>query len=615
MADSDSVARVVDPRREAEAQATLGIEIEQRWGSFLGLRRQAWMEILVILIGLTLLDEFVFSADRFINVYPHPYWIVVVLASVQYGSGAGIVATVFASILLLAGNLPVMQIDEDLHQWFWVMSKRPLLWLATSVVVGELSARHIRERKRMAVELAQARNHEVLLTEAFEDVQAMRERLEVHVAGQLRTVSRTWAAARSIERLDPARVLLGITDMVTTLLEPTKFSVFTFTDNRLQAAIQKGWRRKDRYERYFTETSPLFRALVGQHRILTVANPDDEVALDGQGKMAGPLVNPETGEMIGMLKIEELGFAQLSVSTQENFRFICQWIGSVYGNAVRHQESQALAMFNSEDNLYSEAFFVRHREFLSGLAQRIGFDLTMLTVTLRNHDQLPESVRNQFTVALGQAVSDALRNTDLAFNQRSRSWEFAVMLPGTPEAGARIVVQKLSELLAGKIDRLAMAPDYEIGIEVLVTPASPLINDAPRTPTLPGSESYYVAQKHFLTDLSRRMKFALTELKIQFPPMGEADSSARTRFIQAARKALDSVWPELDMPIELDMDVGEISVLLSATGAGEVRARETDLLAALTARLDAFPGVVAALRFDVSTLVKVEQRDGRFRRG
>ncbi|MCB1738387.1 MAG: GAF domain-containing protein [Gammaproteobacteria bacterium] len=615
MAINEPANRVVDPRREAEAEASLGFVIEQRWGAFLGLRRQAWVEILFILIGLTLLDEFVFAGDRFINVFPHPYWIVVVLASVQYGAGAGIVATAFSSLLLLVGNLPEMRIDEDLHQWFWEMSRRPLLWLTTAVVVGELSARHIRERKAMAVELAEARNHEVLLTEAFEDVQAMRERLEVHVAGQLRTVSRTWAAARSIERLDPARVLLGITDMVTTLLEPNKFSVFTFTDDRLQAAIQKGWRRKDTFERYFTDASPLFRAIVGQQRVLSVANPDDEAALAGQGKMAGPLVNPETGEMIGMLKIEDMGFSQLSVSTQENFRFICQWIGSVYGNAVRHQESQALAMFNSEDNLYSEAFFLRHREFLSGLAQRIGFDLTMLTVTLRNHDQLPETVRNQFTVALGQAVGDALRNTDLAFNQRSRSWEFAVMLPGTAEAGARIVVQKLSELLAGKIDHLPMTPDYVIGVEVLVTATPRLESTAPRTPTLPGTESYYVAQKHFLTDLARRLKFPLSELRVQFLPMADAAPAAKTRFMQKARQALDTIWPELDMPVEFDVDVGEIAMLLPATTVAEVRDRDTDLRNALAEALAEFPGAATALHLDIATVVKAAQRDGRFRRG
>lgn len=609
-----SADQAIDPRREAESQASLGFEIEQRWGAFLGLRRSAWIEILSLLIALTLIDEFFYAGDRFIDVYPHPYWIVVVLASVQYGAGAGIVATVFASFLLLVGNLPEMHVDEDLYQWFWEMSRRPLLWLVTAVVVGELSARHIRERRRVAVELAEARNHEALLTEAFEDVQAMRERLEVHVAGQLRTVSRTWAAARAIERLDPARVLLGVTDMVTTLLEPTKFSVFTFTDDRLQAAIQKGWRRKDRYERYFTDDAPLFRAIVGQQRVLTVSAPEDEILLSGQGMLAGPLVNPETGEMIGMLKIEELGFTQLSVSTQENFRFICQWIGSVYGNAVRHQESQALAMFNSEDNLYSEAFFERHLSFLSGLARRIGFDLTMLTVRLRNHDQLPEAVRSQFTVALGQAVGDALRNTDLAFNQRSRSWEFAVMLPGTPEAGARIVVDKLATLLAGKIDHLPMAPDYEIGVEVLVTPQARLADAAARTPTLPGTESYYVAQKHFLTDLARRLGFPLSELRLQFPPPTDLDDARRARFVQAARKVFEVIWSEIEMPVEFDIELGEIAVLLPAVAAASVRTREAELRAELNVPLRELLGVDAEAHVDVSTLVSERQRDGRQRR-
>ena len=448
------------PLKQAEAAPTqlhdaqLDRDTDQRWGRFLGLRRTAWIETLVFLLVLVVVDLIWFDGRRFIEVHPHPFWIIVLLASVQYGSGAGIVATLLSSTLLLTGNLPEMGLDEDLHQWMLDLSARPLMWLAASVVIGELSARNIRERRNMAMELALARNHEKTITASFEELQGLRERLEVRVAGQLRTVSKTWQAARAIQQLDPAQVLMGVTEMVSTLLEPKKFSVFTFTDNRLQAAIQKGWRRNDHFERYFTEQSPLFQAVVADQRVLSIHHPEDESRLAGQGMLAGPLVNPDTGEMIGMLKIEDLGFAQMSVSSLENFRFICEWIGSVYGNAVKHEQSQARQFFNSDDKLYSEAFFNRHKLFLLDLAQRVGFELSMITIQLENFQHLPVQARNQFAVFLGQTVQEVLRDTDLAFNQQSDQWEFAIILPGTPFTNAQIVQDKLEKTLSSKLGLL-----------------------------------------------------------------------------------------------------------------------------------------------------------------
>ena len=97
--------------------------------------------------------------------------------------------------------------------------------------------------------------------------------------------------------------------------------------------------------------------------------------------------------------------------------------------------------------------------------------------------------------------------------------------------------------------------------------------------------------------------------------MADAAPAAKTRFMQKARQALDTIWPELDMPVEFDVDVGEIAMLLPATTVAEVRVRDTDLRNALAEALAEFPGAATALHLDIATVVKAEQRDGRFRRG
>lgn len=38
-----------------------------------------------------------------------------------------------------------------------------------------------------------------------------------------------------------------------------------------------------------------------------------------------------------MLKIEETGFLQLNVTTLENFRLLCEWIGTAFAQARRFE--------------------------------------------------------------------------------------------------------------------------------------------------------------------------------------------------------------------------------------------------------------------------------------
>lgn len=557
---------------EQQDQAILKQRVEQRWGAFLGLRRNAWLEILFFLLLVLAIDYFMFDGDRFATVSPHPFWIIILISSVQYGAGAGITATVLSSFLLLAGNMPEYDINQDLHQWILKGFALPLMWLATAVVIGELSARNIRERKDTALHLAETMNRLKLVSHSFEQLQGLRDRLEVRVAGQLRTVSNTWKAARAIEQLEPDQVMNGVNEMVTTLLEPEQFSLFLFKDNQLQMAIQEGWTEQDHYQSVFTDNDPLFQSIIADHKILSVSHQDEEAILDDQAIMAGPLINPDTGELIGMLKIESLGFSRMSVSTVENFNFICQWIGSVYGNAVKHEQSKAKQFFNSDDNLYSEVFFNRHKKFLGDLAERIGFDMTMISIRLKNYQQLPHQNRVQFAVFLGQAVEEILRDTDLAFNQQSEDWEFAIILPGTPIAGAEIVKTRLLEIMDSKVTTVDATFDYIFeSVELHKDDKKRL--DAPQKligNAFAESNNFYIKQMRFMTSLARRLNFPLTQLRVTCSKFRLLPEKVRLRFATMLGELLEKELRNTDETLNFQIDTGEFVLLLPGTAAEQV---------------------------------------------
>lgn len=307
---------------------------------FLGVRRSAIVEIVAFLSIALLIDFLFLDFGRFANISPHPFWIIVLLCAVQYGTTEALVAAGAASAALLIGNLPPQRFDEDLYGWLLVATLKPLLWTVSAVVFGEMQGRVRRERDMLREEVLQSRKREEVIAAAYRKLDARRENLEARVAGQLRTVFAIYNAAKGIERMATDDVKAGISNLVHTVIAPRRFSVFLLNGETLDLTASEGWEgAPTAYAHAFDGHSPLFQAVVGSHRTLVAAAVDDERVLAGEGLLAGPLLNVDTGEVVGMLKIEELGFLDMTVTTIENFRLLCEWIGTAYAHARRFESA------------------------------------------------------------------------------------------------------------------------------------------------------------------------------------------------------------------------------------------------------------------------------------
>ena len=302
----------------------------------LGLRLAAILEILALLGAMLALDALALGDDRFAGLAPHPFWVVVLLAAAQYGTREALFAALLATLALLAGRLPEQAFGEDLPAWLLRVSLVPVPWFVAAVVLGGIRDGHQRRAEALAQSLAELRRQADAITEAFGQLAATRAELEARVAGQVRTVRATYAAARAIERQDPEAVLVGVASLVREMLNASQFSLFLLNGQRLELAAAEGWGAGDRFGRGFDAASPLFGAVVAERRVLTTVRREDEAVLAGEGILAGPLADGETGRVVGMLKVEAIPFLELNPATVQNFRILCDWIGSAYDRALRH---------------------------------------------------------------------------------------------------------------------------------------------------------------------------------------------------------------------------------------------------------------------------------------
>jgi len=409
----------------------------------LGFRRVALIE-LALFFGVALgLDWALGAGMRFEGVQPHPFWIPVLLLAIQYGTNEGILAALAAALALRLGNLPEQSIAQDLYQHLFTLTREPILWLVAGVLFGELRMRQIREREDLRAGLALARKEAEAITRSYRALKSVKENLETRVAGQLRTVFTLYQAAKAIDKLDEGDVMLGVADLIRTVMKPDKFSLFLLNNDVLESVTNEGWDdEQDTYARWFDHSSALFETVIGRQRQLCVTKLEDERILAGEGVLAGPLVSSDTGEVVGMVKIESLGFTDLSVNTVENFRILCEWVGTALAKARQYREANEQRVF-TDDALYSSNFIGRQAEFLALLGRRMGFETTSITIRPSGLSRLSAGQRAELAAAIGRAVRDSLRDTDLACDFGHQGASFGVVLTGTPVEGAKLVEAKL----------------------------------------------------------------------------------------------------------------------------------------------------------------------------
>ena len=99
--------------------------------------------------------------------------------------------------------------------------------------------------------------------------------------------------------------------------------------------VAHGWDKSSTFARRFDNDSMLARG-IQKKRVISLVNAEDEVVLEKQGMLAGPILDAHTGAIYGMLKIDEIAFVDMGIRTHETFRIVCEWIGRIYANVEKY---------------------------------------------------------------------------------------------------------------------------------------------------------------------------------------------------------------------------------------------------------------------------------------
>lgn len=413
--------------------------------SALRLRRSALLEMVLFFAAALGIDYFAFGGTRFYGMAEHPFWMIVILVSVTYGINEGLLAAALSSVALLAGNLPAQGIDQDVYAYAYGIAERPLLWLLAAVVVGGMRQRQLRERAALRVELARTREERDVVADSYGRLKVAKEQMEIAAAAQRRTVAATYAAGRALDQPCRAQVVAGAAELVRAVLNADRFSLFLVNDDALALALAQGWQADAPLERVFASRSRLFDHVVRRRRSLVATRSGDREVLAGQGLLAGPLVAPGSGAVLGMLKVEGMPFQEFDAATIGSFQLLCDWIAAAIDRAGRFEAARAASLMDFDTGLMSAAAFQRLSACLVGLGRRVGFEVWVAQVAVEGLAEADAAERRRAVAALAETAQDALAALAFAGDGRDK---FRLLIPHggeTVEPAVRRVVDALRD--------------------------------------------------------------------------------------------------------------------------------------------------------------------------
>ena len=307
------------------------------------INRSAIIETLVFLVAAVLIDLMFGDGIRFANMPIHPFWAIVLLVTVQYGPIEALTAALLSSAFLLVGNLPEQSMSETMYEYILRITLTPFLWIVTALVLGSIRSRQREERKSLINQLYKSEQAAAAIAENYKAAKQSKERLELRLAEERCSVLTVYEVAKTLETLDPAEAMAGVETLVRTALNPKKFSLYRWKSNALTLDTPYGWEKDEKYEQKFTANSNLVRRVLKDNQVLSIVREEDEKILDGEGMLAGPIIDEETGTVFGVLKIEDTNFADLGIRTHEIFRIVCTWIARVCVNINKYEAAAANA--------------------------------------------------------------------------------------------------------------------------------------------------------------------------------------------------------------------------------------------------------------------------------
>jgi hypothetical protein len=277
--------------------------------------------------------------------YPNPFWLPVLVLSLQHGMAAGLAAAVLAAALQLLDGPPPALLTEDLYSYVGRIAAEPIGWTCVALLIGHTRSPQLDHLKELEAELADQSQQAAVVADLCEDLRARTETLERHIAAN--AYASNVDVAEAITELHDStwdNFADRLARFVSLMTGAAEFSILMLRDGALEPVFHPADDHRQAADAVVLSDDPLFAAIVNERRTLSVAHAADKVLLGNRGVMAGPLVDQQAPDrVLGMFAIAGAALDDHPEDIERRFSLTASEVSRLVGRIVLMENWQAAA--------------------------------------------------------------------------------------------------------------------------------------------------------------------------------------------------------------------------------------------------------------------------------
>ncbi len=280
-----------------------------------------------LLIALVAAESAIDGFPAITRINPHPYWIAVLLLSLQYGTVSGLMAAGIATLGTVLIGMPEPDIEERYFNYLIRVWTQPVLWLLVAMVLGTFRARQIEQRDDLRVQVDNLKTRGTTLLDHNTNLRARCAMLERHIATRDTTdAGHLLAALGRLGEAEPGRWVLALKAALLAGFPGAQISLYACDGGRARHVLTHGGGDATPIAAAEIDVdAALLTALLREGRPLSVLASGDDDTLRGYGVAAVPIFNEVGAEsagspagtgrrVIGFLKVDVMAPHQIDAA-------------------------------------------------------------------------------------------------------------------------------------------------------------------------------------------------------------------------------------------------------------------------------------------------------------
>jgi polysaccharide biosynthesis protein PelD len=299
--------------------------------------RSGVIELIVLFAMLLAIERLLMSPGDFAKLQPHPYWLPVILLSLQYGTADGILAAAVAIVAGLLMGSPTQGVVEEYYRYLIRVWAVPIGWITSAILIGEIRARQRSQTVELKRDLDTRNEQAEDITQHCHRLEEKIERLEREFATiEANSLDSLTASLEDLTRGDAeewnktfARVHRGLVgtgsislvlrnDLETARVAWATMTPEKMTPEKVAPDTDAGGRTDP------AALAPIVDAVISSRRGLSALRPDEAALFDGVAAMAVPLATEPGGRVVGVIVLETVAPERLTIDTENRLRLFAR---------------------------------------------------------------------------------------------------------------------------------------------------------------------------------------------------------------------------------------------------------------------------------------------------